>query len=1268
MRYRRLLFALCLLTQFLALPFLARATPLTRPLAETFPPEKFNGLQVTYSVSGVELGVPEDKPGFTWVRTYKGRLTGDRLIVSGIAHAEGGWSAELSVEVSATGAKPGTHKAKKAPEHGLAPDPMDERFSVGIDIPRNATSAQFTISLTGNYNAGSRGVMITGTFSRELPTPTPTPTPGAPRLEAQADPLFLPADGASQSRVTFTYREGERPVGGKTITVALSPAVGTLDRSSVTTNSDGEAVVVVTAPQSGDPSTQRVLVRGQGPGVSAEVGIDIGLLHIADLGIYSRAAAGGDQVALEALVRSYHTAELKQVAVDLYDGDPRAGGKRLGEQIIPSIPANGQAWSGGAPGQRSLVDWKLGLTAEKRTLYVQVLVTAWSSKPSAERSFTVSNYGTAFKANVDGYRFGNPGTYEGEAYWLEDALATFLAKESLSTGLQVLSYPTLLQEVVQFEKNFGAGHCEGMANSANSYFVQPGGKPAPGPVYDYAESDPAVRGNIVLHQFYQFSSSFESRLPAQGRFDPDPARLSDLRQALLKQLRGGKPVTIAMAQPNYGTPGVPDNGAHAVLAYQAVEVAELGLSRLMLYDPNLPYARLSDGLAPAATLVVGQQAFSYNNGSPYDKIRLEWTPNLPANAGRLLVEMARDLAQATFQELLGTTPPSRLVTFRGSVDPVLVTADGKRLGIVNGKQVNEIPGASMMRYFGAYVFRLPGNIAVNANARVRANGTISIGAATPKAKTGRAPGVASPDAQAAGELAVVRFAQVPVNEGAELALVLGPEQVKLTIGGKDVAPTGQDTLSLASFGGTQPSPAAPVGPQASPVWRDPLDGKADSGAASFTGPRTTSPVAPLRGVAWEPGSAGQAAKLVGDESYIGYTGSRLNAQQGTILFRYKPAPDLAGLYAKRHAGWTDYGANPPPASGFLLDTIGWNAAPKGSFGLTLNPAPGGSLIFGVWDGSQWHNVIWKMPTGWQWDSARWYEIGVSWGPKGMAILVDGEQKAALPDVVQVNTTQPWFLGQGPWYWPYGPHTLVGSYDEVRVYNVQVGAYAAQTPTPVPPRPGGQAAQPRRLTFLGGAPLAGAQGGRLPNAPASGPANPGAAAAATARPAAGQPRATATPSSPGGETSGVATPPGPLTPGDLERVLPGGLDGSLAQALRGLPGGERLYCLAAVLCCLLPLILTIVILFLVLRRRPARGLPTSNAAPTSAAPPPPREGVPENQRAGALAPTSAAPPPPPPEVWLPGSAGNHFCDQCGARLLPGTRFCGQCGAPVRRGVQ
>ena len=96
----------------------------------------------------------------------------------------------------------------------------------------------------------------------------------------------------------------------------------------------------------------------------------------------------------------------------------------------------------------------------------------------------------------------------------------------------------------------------------------------------------------------------------------------------------------------------------------------------------------------------------------------------------------------------------------------------------------------------------------------------------------------------------------------------------------------------------QPTPTVPA-----PTWRDGLDGKADPGASSFKRPGIGQPVPPTKVTSWVSGSSGQAAYLGTDDAYIGYSGSRLGAEEGTIIFWYKPIPNLAGVYAKMHESW-----------------------------------------------------------------------------------------------------------------------------------------------------------------------------------------------------------------------------------------------------------------------------------------------------------------------------------------------------------------------------
>ncbi len=140
-------------------------------LADVFPAEPFNGLQISYSVSGAGLAAPKDSEGFTFYREMDGKLTGNELTVSGTAKAGNGWGATIDVRVSVDGQEPKSFHQEKFPKNGLAEDVMNQPFSVTVPVPAQAQEASFTISLEGSYNAGSRGVVVEGSLNRSYSLP-----------------------------------------------------------------------------------------------------------------------------------------------------------------------------------------------------------------------------------------------------------------------------------------------------------------------------------------------------------------------------------------------------------------------------------------------------------------------------------------------------------------------------------------------------------------------------------------------------------------------------------------------------------------------------------------------------------------------------------------------------------------------------------------------------------------------------------------------------------------------------------------------------------------------------------------------------------------------------------------------------------------------------------------------------------------------------------------------------------------------------------------
>ncbi|MBK7997076.1 MAG: hypothetical protein IPK14_28000 [Blastocatellia bacterium] len=127
----------------------------------TFPNEPFNGLQITYSVSGARISSPpEDIHDFTTVRRYKGALGDGQLSISGSVKALNGYFADVTMEVWA-----GDQKQTKT----VRIERSSTDFNLSVRIPTTAASGGFSISCVGHYNAGTRGLQVVGYFSMMAP-------------------------------------------------------------------------------------------------------------------------------------------------------------------------------------------------------------------------------------------------------------------------------------------------------------------------------------------------------------------------------------------------------------------------------------------------------------------------------------------------------------------------------------------------------------------------------------------------------------------------------------------------------------------------------------------------------------------------------------------------------------------------------------------------------------------------------------------------------------------------------------------------------------------------------------------------------------------------------------------------------------------------------------------------------------------------------------------------------------------------------------------
>ena len=123
-----------------------------------FPNEPFNGMQITYSFSGGSCKKPTDKPGFTTRRSYEGVLGSGTMTLSGTVKQDWGYGATVRVQLWAGNQKKKFDAKFKKGE--------SRSFDLSLQIPENAKSGGFLVDMTGEYNAGGRGLVVSGNLER----------------------------------------------------------------------------------------------------------------------------------------------------------------------------------------------------------------------------------------------------------------------------------------------------------------------------------------------------------------------------------------------------------------------------------------------------------------------------------------------------------------------------------------------------------------------------------------------------------------------------------------------------------------------------------------------------------------------------------------------------------------------------------------------------------------------------------------------------------------------------------------------------------------------------------------------------------------------------------------------------------------------------------------------------------------------------------------------------------------------------------------------
>ncbi len=257
-----------------------KRVPGTGGASGVYPPYEFNGMQLSYQISGGSLAKMKDEPGWTTSRRYEGRLGAGELVVSGTARRSWSSGSEVRLKVSA-----GNEQAEKSID---IPEGKGVRlipFRLAIKIPENATSGSFLIDML--YSG--RSVEVSGYLSADGPTgKAPKGTiPLDVKIKAPEGTVSLGQDMRIQAEVSggrFPYQYSwSGPVVGTGVTAKLVPVrpgsqVVTLsvqdidgDTATVSINvqvaaGDFEVVGLPSRPVYGSSANLSVVAKGGGKG------------------------------------------------------------------------------------------------------------------------------------------------------------------------------------------------------------------------------------------------------------------------------------------------------------------------------------------------------------------------------------------------------------------------------------------------------------------------------------------------------------------------------------------------------------------------------------------------------------------------------------------------------------------------------------------------------------------------------------------------------------------------------------------------------------------------------------------------------------------------------------------------------------------------------------------------------------------------------------------------------------------------------------------
>ncbi|MDM7911679.1 MAG: hypothetical protein QUS09_01130, partial [Methanotrichaceae archaeon] len=501
-------------------------------------------------------------------------------------------------------------------------------------------------------------------------------------------------------------------------------------------------------------------------------------------------AADTQAVAIE--VENRGTVEAKNVQLQLYlqkgeEYEPLGNPVPVGDIPPGSVKAASTFWD------------LEGQNAEGAVLLAQAYIPGEKDANEVDNSAAVKvniyfahNGNRAYSWIDDTYRFDNYG-FDGRETeeMVEGLLATIAGNmqsdSSLLPAMQRLLFPATYTRFWNYAKQsmtMGAGgHCYGMSATSSLYFMDPGLNPLQKPASQMSLEEAST--NIAIYHRAQMLPLWNAMI-SDFRFfkrDESPAKCHQAVKDALKNSR--EPIIIEF----FGQIGN-ESAGHAVLAYKLIEV-EGREPVVYVYDPNFPEPEARPPRPMSQITLV----LSNNNWKNPSYMGYMWAYAGSISAHRVFREIPLQEVNAivpalkkSIYEMMESLRKANAImaVLRCPADAVFTDDQGRRVGVVNGQAVNEIPGALALSDGEVEIYQLPAGGKYSMTITATDQGQVDLD-------------VIRPEGDSAG---LTSFQDMDVNAGSQISGKLEPqgriESLKSDSG--SIEPTLDTSLDLSGFG------------------------------------------------------------------------------------------------------------------------------------------------------------------------------------------------------------------------------------------------------------------------------------------------------------------------------------------------------------------------------------------------------------------------------------------------------------------------------------